>query len=130
MKRIHWLILAIAGLGVIVFGYIAIPRYVQKDSMRSVSNNTLVQIMSDTVSPTNTHFLSNNLSVKSVVYISDGVAVASLRAAKEGVTIYAVFELKDNKIYLTNYSSSRFSISDFSQTSDVTTRIINAVNGL
>lgn len=130
MKRIHWLVLAIAGLGVIIFGYIAIPRYIQKDSMRSVSNDTLIQIMSDTVSPTNTHFLSSNLSVKSVAYVGDSVAVASLHTAKEDVTIYAVFELKDNKIYLTNYSSSHFSISDFSQTSDTTNRIINAVNGL
>ncbi|MEO5948776.1 MAG: hypothetical protein ABIP74_00020 [Candidatus Saccharimonas sp.] len=130
MRILRWLMLVVAVTGLVVFSYNVVPQYMQRNTIHGVGDDVFIQTINDTISPTNTHFVADNISVKDILYINDEVAVVNLHTNKEGAALYAVFELRDGKLYLTNYSSSHFTASDFAVSSDITDRIINTVNGL
>lgn len=128
MKWTHWFVLICVVTGVVILSGIIVPRYMSRDTIRGIDKESFLKAASGVLSPTNRYFSADNISIKHITYINDTVAVANMYTKQEEMTVYVVFELSDNRIYVTNYASTHFLPEYFAAESDVVRRILNATD--
>lgn len=124
---LHWIVLGVLAVILALTTIQAVGQYSAKNTIRGVSKTTYTQAISDILSPTNPSFSSSNIVINKVTYSNDSLAVVKVTGKNSGLNTYVVFELKDNKLYLTNYGPN-LSITDFDSNSDTTNHIINSAN--
>lgn len=129
MRRISWVVLCIAAFSAIVLCCVEYGPYSRRDDMSGISSESFLAATSGTLSSSNSHFSANNISISNVTYLSDVTALVDVHLADTGSTVHVLFELHDNHLYLTNYSSYAFTLNDFANESDDAQRAINITQG-
>lgn len=130
MKLRYWIIILILGVSLAILLPISLSSYSRRDTIRRATDTDFLQTISMTLSPTNSHFAVTALTIKDVRYVSDTVAVVKIFNTVDNVGAFLVFELKDNTMYITNYSSMFFLSGDFAMESAIVTQIINTSGGM
>lgn len=129
MPRRSWIIASILCVFVIGLSVFSVERYSNKDSIKNISSDTYMQVINATLAPSNTNFSSNKITVGDIQYINNSVALVKLNGESNSqpLSIYAIFELKDGTLYVTNYGPN-LTQGDFGTSSDTVDTIINTEN--
>lgn len=125
----QWILLGVSALIVALTTIQAVVQYTGRDTIRGVSNNTYIETIASVLSPDNANFVQNAITIDRAITLSDSLSLVKVTGKSTGLSTYVVFELKDNRLYLTNYGPSP-SIGDFDTNSATTNLIIDTVNKL
>lgn len=107
MRRIYWLLLLLATILSVVLLGAAISARMSEQTIYSVSNEDSIRVIQTALADHNTNFSVKNLTIVDAQYINDSIAVLKVNN-DEGQRINFLFEFYNGTLYLTNYSTSRF----------------------
>lgn len=126
MGRYRWIILIIILIAALYLVNFSSSEYNKRGMIYNVNSNDYTETAASTLSSINKGVAVDSLSVINTTPVTDFIAVVKMQLNQGNQSIFMVFELYNGQLFLTNYSVSPFTETDFAHESDIVSQIITA----